>query len=380
MVGISKKIIISDLLTTDALVNSIRVIYILMFVGDENFIANLGFYLTASLFFFELPSGYFGDNFGNKKMVILSKLFFILAIVFLIIDKTRFSFMLSYIFLGIFSAFESGAKNSYFLSLFDNDTESYKALRVQIAKYKQAISFGFSILSSVLFYINMYIPFVITIILVVISLVLLVSLPKDTSTINKGDRIGIVESFRKIFIDILSNKRFAINIIYFTMMLTILIFTFYYYGTFFINNNIPEYLVGSIYATFSILSFIGVKIYQDKKLKKLAKFIKILFPLSFLFVTSNNLVLLFLGVILQEIVFSMLLIDFEINTISEMKNREDSSQFQSLVSFMYAVIRLITTSIITFVIGFTGFNQMFYIFTVVAILLIFVKIESNEQN
>lgn len=376
MMNIRKKIILSELLTTDALVNSVRILYILKFVQEADFIGYLNFALLASMFLLEIPSGYIGDRFGNKKIVIYSKVCFILSIALLIFKASKISFLLSFIFLGFFSALESGAKNSYFLQV----CEDYKELRVSLEKYRYAVSFLFSVMSSILFHWKMEAPFYITILIAAISLVLVLCLPKENIEFDLVQSNNIFVRLKVIMHDIINNRAYVKKFGVFTIISTVTIYVFYYYGMFFKDNQIPEYAFGLIYSTFSLLGIIGVKLYQEAALKKLGRMLKLLFPLSFLMIGSNHLILLALAVILQEIMFSYISVEFEITTIAKMEGRSDSSQFQSTISFFYSALRMLTTAVITTLMGFVGMRWILVFITAIAALIVVMQLTSKEET
>lgn len=366
MLKLKSKIMISELLTTDALINSIRVLFILRIIQETDFIGFLNTFMLSSIFILEIPAGFFGDKYGNRMLVVISKLTFLLSVLFLIIGSHKIFFILSFVLLGTYSALESGAKNSYFLELYENDDEEYKKVRVIIEKGKYIISFVFSVISSILFYWNEYVPFIITMILGMISLLLILSLPKESITTKSSN--SLISSTKDIIKDVLANRTFFTRISIFTILSTITVFTFYYYNFFFEQNGIPDYIFGIIYSTFSLMGLIGVKIYKNKRAKS---FVKLLLPLSFIFVICDNIFLLGCAVIIQEVLFSFISIEFELMLVTEMNGRDDSSQFQSTISFFYSLIRIIITAVLSTLISINGIEFAFAIITISSILIIF---------
>lgn len=70
-------------------------------------------------------------------------------------------------------------------------------------------------------------------------------------------------------------------------------------------------------------------------------------PFSFLFLISRSVPLILPGVCFQEVFFSYYNIHLNISVLNSIKDLQNSSYFQSMVSLINVVLRIVLTAVIT---------------------------------
>lgn len=77
------RMILFELLSTQALITSVKTLYLLHFLMQNADISLFKLVFTFFAFGFELPSGYFSDRYGNRYAVLLSRILIAASFVFL---------------------------------------------------------------------------------------------------------------------------------------------------------------------------------------------------------------------------------------------------------------------------------------------------------
>ena len=126
------RMILFELLSTQALITSVKTLYLLHFLMQNADISLFKLVFTFFAFGFELPSGYFSDRYGNRYAVLLSRISIAASFAFYLIVPSFTGFLLSNVILGIADAWESGAKDSYFLALCTERKMDYQQLKIQV--------------------------------------------------------------------------------------------------------------------------------------------------------------------------------------------------------------------------------------------------------
>ena len=113
------------------------------------------------------------------------------------------------------------------------------------------------------------------------------------------------------------------------------------------SAGISVSMIGVIYASFGILNIIGVKFYEKTRVSRFSSAVLLLMPFSFLFLISRSVLLILLGVCFQEIFFSYYNIHLNISVLNSIEDLQNSSYFQSMVSLINVVLRIVLTAVIT---------------------------------
>lgn len=99
---------------------------------------------SIASFLFEIPSGYFSDQFGHKKTLILSKLCMIVSTLSFIFAQSLFEYVIGSVFLSLAFAFQSGTSSAFL-----HDTLASIGREKEYAKISSQQSANVSIISMV---------------------------------------------------------------------------------------------------------------------------------------------------------------------------------------------------------------------------------------
>lgn len=360
-------IIIEELLSTQALIIPIKVLVLLKFLLNNSQISALKLVFVTATFFLEIPSGYLADIYGNKKVVIFSKLALIFSFILFIFSYNFMGFIVANIFLGIANAFESGAKNTYFLELQNKYNFDYISIKIFIQKYGKIINFIFMLLSGFLYEKNYIMPFIITIFFQVISLFIFLFLP--TVHLNKdNDSQKFSKKNKEIILRILNDKKLITEILFFTINTSILISNFDYYTIFFEKINISKSIFGIIFSSFMLINMLGIHLYGKNLNSSKEIYILLLVPFSFLFINTGNVLGISLGIFIQQFTFAYFSIHFDIYVIKNIKKLDDSSHYQSIVSFISMSLRIGILALIYLLLRFFSLKSLYFIFFIILLL------------
>lgn len=383
---IKSKIVLSCLLSTQALYTPIKTIFLLHFLMQEQDISFFKFIFTLAAFVFELPSGYLSDRWGNRLCLILSRLFSIFSLTFYCISPNFVGFLMANFLFGTANAWESGAKDSYFLILCQNLNSKYnisleyREIKLSVTKKSYWINFVLMFASTFLYYKNVFYPFVGSIVVFMASMLIILTLPSDR-------KIAFTKAKRKeLFIDetkfmvhkILSNKRLVIEMLYTVTCTSIYIINFEYYALAFQQASISDSWIGPIYASFMLINSIGVLIYQKRKLNSVRKFLLILSPVSFVLLVSGYPSAVLTAVFIQQLCYSYYNCNFEIYVIDSIDDLSQSSYFQSTINFISVVYRMALTLIVTVLFSQLTFKWTYIVFAFIVFSASFYKYISNH--
>ena len=95
------RMILFELLSTQALVTSVKTLYLLHFLMQNADISLFKLAFTFFAFGFELPSGYFSDRYGNRYAVLLSRILIAASFVFYLVVPNFLGFLLANVILGM---------------------------------------------------------------------------------------------------------------------------------------------------------------------------------------------------------------------------------------------------------------------------------------
>ena len=146
---------------------------------------------------------------------------------------------------------------------------------------------------------------------------------------------------------ILRRRALVLEMLFCTTCTSILISNFDFFSMIFESAGISVSMIGVIYASFGILNIIGVKFYEKTRVSRFSSAVLLLMPFSFLFLVSRSVLLILLGVCFQEVFFSYYNIHLNISVLNSIEDLQNSSYFQSMVSLINVVLRIVLTAIIT---------------------------------
>ncbi|MGL5381562.1 MFS transporter [Clostridium sp.] len=368
--NLSRNILIIQLLCSESLIVPIKILFLISFMLTNSDLSVLKFILVTSVFLLEVPSGYLSDKYGNKKVVIISKISMIIAMIGFCVSKNIYGFIFTNILVGLSTSMESGSQNTYFLDVcYQNDID-YTTIKIQIQKYKNIFNFILMLVSSLIFSLWKYTPYILTALFYLISLILLVLLPTESLKSTTSSK-SIFISSKYLFFKIIKNRMLFIELIFYTVCTSIIISNFDYYTVFFNNLGVKDELYGIIYSSFMIISIIGVQIYSNKLDGKKEYWFFLLVPISFLLIRLENYISLSVGIFIQQLTYSYFMIHFDIYVLKSIDNLDESSQYQSMISFINTLIRMTILFILSIMFKFINLNSMYIFFSITMFITVY---------
>lgn len=363
------KMILLELLSTQALVTSVKTLYLLHFLMQSADISFFKLVFTFLLFAFELPSGYFSDRYGNRNAVLLSRFLIAVSFLFYLFAPQFIGFLLANVFLGIADAWESGAKDSYFLALCTERGLDYRQLKIDITKYGYGVNFGLAFISTMLYSWNITLPILITILLYAAAALLLLTMPTDSCSGSSRNTRSFLSLSGEILKKITGNRSLMIEMLFATTCTSILISNFDFFSVLFESAGISVALIGIIYSSFSLINILGVKLYDQFRTTFFSRLFLILMPFSFPLLISKNTWLILAGVFLQELCFSYYGLNLNICIIDSIDDLTSSSYYQSVISFITVLLRILLTFIITIAFKLLKFNTVYGVFAAITLCI-----------
>ena len=344
----ARKNILFESLSTQSLITSTKTLYLLHFLMQSADISFFKLVFTFFSFAFELPSGYFSDRYGNRRAVLLSRILIASSMLFYCVLPSFAGFLTANLLLGVADAWESGAKDSYFLKQCLLQKLDYQDLKVRTAKYTYAVNFFLALVSTALFQASIYLPLLLTALFYIAATALLLAMPDDAA---QPEQNKLPKNFfftsKLVLKQILRRRALVLEMLFCTTCTSILISNFDFFSMIFESAGISVSMIGVIYASFGILNIIGVKFYEKTRVSRFSSAVLLLMPFSFLFLISRSVLLILLGVCFQEVFFSYYNIHLNISVLNSIEDLKNSSYFQSMVSLINVVLRIVLTAIIT---------------------------------
>lgn len=357
-----------DLLSTQALFTPVKTLFLLHFWMQNEDITFFKFLFTFASFVLELPSGYFSDRFGNKRAALLSRVFAAAAIACNCLAPGFWGFAASNLIWGLSDAWDSGAKDSYFLQLCRQSGMQYEPIKVKTAQYSYLVNFALMMASSLLYGVSIYLPFALTAVLFGLSAAILLTLPGEArGAADTAAEHPFSESTRRVLRRILGNRPLLAQMAFTVTCTSILITNFEFYTPLFQQAGIPVDWIGTLFASFMFLNMLGVWLYEKQRLAVLRKGLLLAQPFSFLLVVSGSAPLVLAGVFLQELCFAYYNMNFSVYVLGCIDDLRDSSYFQSAVSFLNVVLRMALTLGITVLFKYLPMGPVYGIFTAVTL-------------
>ena len=361
------RMILFELLSTQALITSVKTLYLLHFLMQNADISLFKLVFTFFAFGFELPSGYFSDRYGNRYAVLLSRISIAASFAFYLIVPSFTGFLLSNVILGIADAWESGAKDSYFLALCTERKMDYQQLKIQVTQYGYGVNFVLAFFSTILYTQNIYLPILITVLFYVAAFFLLLAMPVDSYSGSVKGSQSFLSLSGQIVGKIFRNKPLMIEMLFATTCTSILISNFDFFSPIFESAGISVEIIGMIYSSFSLINILGVKLYDRFRSTVISKMILLLMPFSFLLLVSGKVLLILAGVFLQELCFSYYSLNLNLCVIDSINDLTSSSYYQSMISFMTVLMRIGLTVLITIAFRVLLFHTVYSVFMVLTL-------------
>jgi len=376
--NIYKMVYISELFDTQAFIVPIKTSFYLSFFVQLSDISIYKFIMVFITFLCEIPLGYFSDKYGDKITVTLSYIMNIISLLLMILIPNNMTFIFCNILFGFSNALISGAKNTYLLKVTNNYDIDYKTIKLKTAGQKKIIELLMMTLSGVLFSINIYYPFIINLIIYIFVLTMIVFLPKVEITRNE---LSLSRLSMLLVKKIVADKRLVREIIFYSIITTVLIINFDYYNVIFMRNHISKELYGLIYASFMLINYLGIKMFNKKKVNHLEKFLFFCLPVSFVLVTIKNLCIIAIAIFLQQLVYSYIFIRFDLYIIDYVKEITQGTHFQSLISFWYSIFKAVLLFIISILLKYFDLFYLYYLIAIVLLVVIYLyKITYRNTN
>lgn len=361
------KIILLELLSTQSLIIPVKTLYLIHFLVQNADISFFKLIFTFFSFAFELPSGYFSDRYGNRHAVLLSRALIASSFLFYLLLPDFSGFVLANLLLGIGDAWESGAKDSYFLVLCSGPQLDYRQLKIDLAKYSYAVNFCLAFVSTMLYAQSIYLPVLFTVLFYAAATALLLTMPDDACRASRGQTQSFLSLSGQVVSKILKNRALVMEMIFATTCTSILISNFDFYSSLFASAGISVQAIGVIYSSFSLINILGVKLYDRFRSAFLSRLFLFLMPFSFLLLVSGQAALLLIGVFLQELCFAYYSLNLNICVIDSIDDKTSSSYYQSVISFMTVLLRIVLTSAITFAFALLDFSTVYGLFAAVTL-------------
>lgn len=374
---LSRLILVSQLICSESLIIPIKILFLISFMLTNSDLSILKFVLVTSIFLLEVPSGYLSDKYGNKKVIIIGKISMILAMIEFCVSRNMYGFILANVLVGVSTSMESGSQNTYFLDICNQNDIDYTTLKIQIQKLKNIFNFMLMLLSSLVFLFWKYIPYIFTTILYLISLVIIVLLPKESLKSTHSSK-SIFSSSKYLFFKIIKNKMLFRELIFYTVCTSILISNFDYYTILFNNLGVKSELFGIIYSSFMIISMVGVQIYSNKLNGKKEYLFFFLVPISFLLMSLESYISVFVGIFIQQLTYSYFMIHFDIYVLKSIDNLDESSQYQSMISFINTLIRMTILFVLSILFKFINLNYMYMFFSVMTFITVYTYLKFRK--
>ncbi|MCH4169724.1 MAG: MFS transporter [Lactobacillus sp.] len=342
-----RRLLFIQLISTQNLIVPIKVLFYLHFFNSLSAISLYKTFMILAAFVMEIPSGYLAGKYGNKLTYVASKYLMILALLLNLFSPNFIGFILANLMAGIAAAFDTGSGHTYFLKLAATYHFNYDQIIIAYAKWSNLVALGLTLVSSVLYAVNIYVPFIITLLFYVAAIIALARLPKEVPTPLAQDQT-VKKITLQVIKQLLGEKQVVYLLVIYAINTSLLISNFDYYAVFFKNLGIPTKLFGAIFATFSILGILGVKVFEKATHPLLTQaLITLLLPLTFVGVYRHSMVLVLFSIVIQQIIYGLQNVNYNVSVINSIENLQTSAYYQSIISVTNTIIRILLTGAFT---------------------------------
>lgn len=367
------KVIIIDTLINQNLILPIKTLYFLNFAltyADISAFKSIMLFATVLL---EIPSGYLADRLGNQKIGVLGLSLTTGALFMMAFLHQPGAFYLANVLLGLGSAFESGSTTSYKIEVGRVAGFKYADLFVKITKYGSLLNFGLLMLAPILFESYQTLPFLLTALMYLIGTICLATLPTvDRKNVDLKVAGPFLKVVKEMVSNILNQHEVLLELVMTSFTIGFLISNFDFYPVFFENVKINVHFFGIIYASFMLITFLATRLFQKHDFAQTTPLLIFGTGLSFFGIQQTNVWSVALAIIVQQFAFAFLTIRFSKLIIIEAEKLTDSSTYQSLISFLVTIIRLLLSVGVSLALKYLSLALSFRIMGIILVLLMIV--------
>jgi len=221
-------------------------------------------------FIFEVPTGILADRFSRKKLLLYGEILKCLNLIIILITNNYYFLMLNAVLGGIAEAVVSGCGEALIYDCFleNNEEDSYKQYLANINMWALRFAASATLLSSLLYKINVDLPMSLSILIQLIS-ILSISRLVDNKLFVEG-AFNIKDEFKHQLDNIkgLINNKIIIKLFFIYFVMMIIISNLNYTSQAFLPSiGIDTLYLGVIFFTFNMISSYGAKHSTKVKLK-----------------------------------------------------------------------------------------------------------------
>jgi len=322
----------------------------------------------------EIPAGAITDKYGKKSAMILVGFFSLGMMIFYFIGNSFEEFIIASIFLGLWSAFTSGAREAL---LFDTLVElkrkiEFKQIFGKTIFYSHIGNAVLLLAVPVIYSFDVKLPFLIGIIFSA-AIIFLGTLIKEPRIETEKDHLYISSSIKEI----LSKKK----ILFILVLMMVSFASLFAFSEFkqplLVIAGIDIIYFGVIYATIRALSGLGGMIPHKINKKKTAKIIDIIGVLlilfSFLFFFFNTGVTIITGILLISLSEGIIRVSMY-DTLNNIISSANRTTILSIASVLQQAYKAVIVLIMGYLADLIGLTQMFFPATIIFIIAIFLTL------
>ena len=222
--------------------------------------------LFALIAFFEIPSGYLSDKVGRKKMILLSRLFEILAMIVLVVMRSYTGALIAAILNGIFGAMESGNADALYFELFqkENAMDMFKKTMGKASTISMICATVCSVASGYLAEYSLALPVIADIVLLSLSTCALAVLLEDNEKYRADAKFSLIQDYE-------DNKHEIADVIpyfaFFAIMFALFRVSYSVYQPLLQETGIPVKYFGYIFAAANFVSAFSSNLIAEGKVK-----------------------------------------------------------------------------------------------------------------
>ena len=214
-----------------------------------------------SIFIFEVPFGILADRVGRKFMIYVSGVLAILTMISFVYQPVFSFFLAAFAFWGAAIAADSGTVSAMVYEAMP-DKEQYKTVVSNSEVFKKLTQSIANFFGSILYLINIALPFLASIFLTLIPLIAGYFIPD--SKIKKIPRNTYISKIKELFTD----KNFLIPMITLSMMVSSFSLAFVYEQPILQNRGVDVKYFGIIFGGFLVIGMVGSYYLRYFNLKK----------------------------------------------------------------------------------------------------------------
>lgn len=220
---------------------------------------SIGAFVT---FICEVPTGILADRFSRKKLLIYGEILKCLNLIIILITNNYYYLILNSVLGGIGEAVVSGCGEALIYDSFseNNEEESYKQYLANINMWALRFSAGATLLSSLLYKVNVDLPMILSILIQIVSIFHIFKLVDnklfENSTFNiKGEFKQQLDNIKGLI-----NNKIIIKLFFMYFVMMIIISNLNYTSQSFLPSiGIDPLYLGIIFFVFNIISSYGAK-------------------------------------------------------------------------------------------------------------------------